>query len=88
MPKRKKQTKSSKRKNDLEKHKAQLKSQLKDLGEKIYSDLNSQKFPLSIFLVDLYEILFMIKKLNNIFLVLKLFHVLPRISNIFVHLLK
>ena len=45
MPKPKKQTKSSKRQNDLEKHKAQLKLQLKDLGEKIYSDLNSQKFP-------------------------------------------
>ena len=45
MPKSKKQSKSKKRQNDLEKHKAQLKLQLKDLGKKIYSDLDSQKFP-------------------------------------------
>ena len=43
MSKSKKQTKSSKRQNDLEKHKAQLKLQLKGLGEKIYSDLKRKE---------------------------------------------
>ena len=45
MPKSKKQTKHSKRQNDIEEQKVQIRSQLKQLGEKIYSDLNSQRFP-------------------------------------------
>ena len=45
MPKSKKQIKSNKHKNNLQENKIQIKSQLKELGEKIYSDLNSQKFP-------------------------------------------
>ena len=45
MPKSKKQTKLSKRQNYIEEQKVQIRSQLKQLGEKIYSDLNSQRFP-------------------------------------------
>ena len=45
MAKLKKQIKSNKHKNDLKENKIQIKLKLKELGEKIYSDLNSQKFP-------------------------------------------